>query len=53
MIDISWGDWEGKTYKEDFGDKKGGDYLNAPENLNIPNGESFYQVLDRIKKFFH
>lgn len=52
MIDISWGDWEGKTYQEAFGDEKGGDFSNAPQKLSIPNGESFYQVLDRIKKFF-
>jgi broad specificity phosphatase PhoE len=51
LIDISWGDWEGKTYLEAFGKEDGGDYKNAPERLSIPNGESFYSVQDRIKKF--
>ena len=26
VIDISWGDWEGKTYEELFGEDRG-DYL--------------------------
>ena len=51
VIDISWGDWEGKTYKECFGAEDGGDYFKAPEKLMIPNGETFYSVMDRLKKF--
>jgi broad specificity phosphatase PhoE len=51
LIDISWGDWEGKTYMQAFGDPTGGDYKHHPEKIIIPNGESFYSVLDRIKKF--
>ena len=50
VIDISWGDWEGKTYKECFGAEDGGDYFKAPEKLMIPNGETFYSVMDRLKK---
>ena len=51
VIDISWGDWEGKTYKECFGAEDGGNYFKAPEKLMIPNGETFYSVMDRLKKF--
>ncbi|CAL5997315.1 Histidine_phosphatase superfamily protein [Hexamita inflata] len=50
MIDISWGDWEGKTYKEAFGSADGGMFMKNPALLEIPNGESFYQVIDRIDK---
>lgn len=50
--DISWGDWEGKTYEEAFGDKTGGLFKTDPSKLLVPNGESFYSVLDRLRKFF-
>lgn len=52
-IDISWGDWEGKTYTEAFGSADGGEYMRDPSRLEIPNGESFYSVLDRVKKLLH
>ena len=51
VIDISWGDWEGKTYKEAFGSEDGGDYFKHPERLTMPNGETFYSVMDRLRKF--
>ena len=51
VIDISWGDWEGKTYKEAFGSEDGGDYFKHPERLTMPNGESFYSVMDRLRRF--
>ena len=51
VIDISWGDWEGKTYKEAFGREDGGDYFKHPERLTMPNGESFYSVMDRLRRF--
>ena len=51
VIDISWGDWEGKTYKECFGSDDGGIFYKEPEKLMIPNGESFYSVMGRLQKF--
>ena len=51
VIDISWGDWEGKTYKEAFGSDDGGDYFKHPERLTMPNGETFYSVMDRLRRF--
>lgn len=51
-IDISWGDWEGKTYLEAFGSEDGGDFFRSPQKLVVPNGESFYQCLDRIRSLF-
>ena len=51
VLDISWGDWEGKTYEEALGDPKGGDYVKNPSRLLVPNGESFYSVVDRFRKF--
>ena len=44
--------YEGKTYKEAFGDKKGGDYMFNPEKLIIPEGEIFYSIMDRLRLFF-
>ena len=52
VIDISWGVYEGKTYEEAFGDEKGGDYMFYPEKLIIPEGETFYSVMDRLRLFF-
>ena len=52
LIDISWGVYEGKTYQEAFGDEKGGDYMFHPEKLNIPEGETFYSVMNRLRLFF-
>jgi probable phosphoglycerate mutase len=51
VIDITWGDWEGKTYLECFGREDGGDYTYHPDRLMIPNGETFYGVMDRMRKF--
>ena len=52
VIDISWGVYEGKTYQEAFGDEKGGDYMFHPEKLIIPEGETFYSVMSRLRLFF-
>jgi len=52
LIDISWGVYEGKTYQEAFGDEKGGDYMFHPEKLIIPEGETFYSVMNRLRLFF-
>jgi broad specificity phosphatase PhoE len=52
VIDISWGIYEGKTYMEAFGDEKGGDLINHPEKLIVPEGETFYAVMDRLRLFF-
>lgn len=52
VIDISWGIWEGKTYLEAFGAEDGGDYFKHPERLTMPQGETFYSVMDRLRRFF-
>ena len=52
VIYISWVVYEGKTYQEAFGDEKGGDYMFHPEKLIIPEGETFYSVMDRLRLFF-
>ena len=52
VIDISWGDWEGKTYKEAFGREDGGDFFTAIDRIIVPHGETFYGVMDRQRRFF-
>ena len=52
VIDISWGIFEGKTYLEAFGDEKGGDLVFHPERLIVPEGDTFYSVMDRLRRFF-
>ena len=52
IIDISWGIYEGKTYMEAFGDEKGGDLMFHLEKLIVPEGETFYAVMDRLRLFF-
>ena len=52
VIDISGGIFEGKTYLEAFGDEKGGDLVFHPERLIVPEGDTFYAVMDRLRRFF-
>lgn len=52
LIDVSFGVYEGKTYLEAFGDEKGGDLTLHPEKLIIPEGETFYSVMNRLRLFF-
>ena len=52
VIDISWGIFEGKTYLEAFGDEKGGDLVFHPERMIVPEGDTFYAVMDRLRRFF-
>ena len=52
VIDISWGIYEGKTYMEAFGDETGGDLMHHPKKLIVPEGETFYAVMDRLRLFF-
>ncbi len=52
VIDISWGIFEGKTYLEAFGDPEGKEFFGHPENVVVPQGETFYAVMDRLRLFF-
>ena len=52
LIDISFGIYEGKTYQEAFGDEKGGDFIMHPEKIIIPEGETFYAIMNRLRLFF-
>lgn len=52
LLDISFGEWEGKKGSEVFhGDLKH-KWANMPNDVLIPGGETFYQVLDRIHRLF-
>jgi len=51
VIHISYGTYEGKTYQEAFGDEKGGNLIPHPEKLIIPEGETFYAVMNRLRIF--
>ena len=51
VIDMSYGTYEGKTYQEAFGDDKGGNLISNPEKLIIPEGETFYAVMNRLRLF--
>ena len=52
VIEISFVTYEGKTYQEAFGNEKGGDLILHPEKLIIPEGETFYAVMKRLRLFF-
>jgi len=53
LIDLSFGDWEGKTYSEIFKTKEAQErFRKQPSSFIIPNGETFYQGLDRIHRLF-
>ena len=51
LIETSFGTFEGKTYQEAFGNENGGDFILNPEKLIIPEGETFYSVMDRLRLF--
>jgi alpha-ribazole phosphatase len=53
LYDISFGDWEGKADREVFSSKEEEKRWHTdPHSFIIPNGETFYQVLDRIHRLF-
>jgi probable phosphoglycerate mutase len=52
LMDISFGDWEGKKGDEIFVGELKERWFNNPHDVLIPNGETFYQVLDRIHRLF-
>ncbi|MCG3227138.1 MAG: histidine phosphatase family protein [Candidatus Heimdallarchaeota archaeon] len=52
LLDISFGDWEGKTANEAFSPEVKEKWFSNPHDVLIPNGETFYQVLDRLHRLF-
>jgi len=53
LIDLSFGDWEGKRYSEIFKSKEEEErFRRKPSSFIIPNGETFFQGLDRIHRLF-
>ncbi|CAL6067570.1 6-bisphosphate 2-phosphatase [Hexamita inflata] len=52
LIDVCWGDWEGKTFIEVFSNNSSA-YMKAPNKIQPPNGETFSQVLHRMDKMMH
>lgn len=54
LLDISFGDWQGRTHEEVFAeDPIFEDYWNNhPEKLSFPNGESWFRVFERIDLLF-
>lgn len=52
LLDISFGDWEGKTADEAFSPELKQKWHSNPHDVLIPNGETFYQVLDRLHRLF-
>lgn len=53
LITLNFGDWQGKFHKEVFKTpaKRELWYTN-PNAFIVPNGETFYQVLDRVHRLF-
>ncbi|MBY9001023.1 MAG: histidine phosphatase family protein [Candidatus Heimdallarchaeota archaeon] len=52
LFDMSFGDWQGQSLKEVFTFEEEKQWLKDPNDFIIPNGETFYQVLDRIHRLF-
>ncbi|MHA1317867.1 MAG: histidine phosphatase family protein [Candidatus Heimdallarchaeaceae archaeon] len=52
LLDMSFGDWEGKTFDEIFVGEEKEKWFTNPHDFIIPNGETFYTVLDRIHRLF-
>ena len=52
LFDMSFGDWEGQSLKKVFTTEEEERWFSDPNSFIIPNGETFYQVLDRIHRLF-
>ena len=52
LLDISFGDWEGKKANDVFTDELKKQWYVNPNDILIPGGETFYQVLDRLHRLF-
>jgi broad specificity phosphatase PhoE len=52
LLDISFGEWEGKKGTEVFDEELSRQWRNNPNDVLIPGGETFYQVLDRLHRLF-
>lgn len=52
LLDISFGEWEGKSGKEVFVEELSKQWHTNPNDVLIPGGETFYQVLDRLHRLF-
>jgi broad specificity phosphatase PhoE len=51
LLTLNFGDWQGKFHKEIF--KTPAEiklWYTNPNAFSVPNGETFYQVLDRVHK---
>ncbi|MHA1482119.1 MAG: histidine phosphatase family protein, partial [Candidatus Heimdallarchaeaceae archaeon] len=46
LFDMSFGDWQGQSLKEVFTPEEEKHWFKDPNDFIIPNGETFYQVLD-------
>ena len=52
LIDLSFGDWEGKKYSEVFTPEEEEQWFINPFKFIPENGETFYQALDRLHRLF-
>ncbi|MDO4179262.1 MAG: histidine phosphatase family protein [Phascolarctobacterium sp.] len=54
LAEINFGDWEGKLFSEiyDQEPEEFDKFLTCPGNWTPPNGESFVQAMDRVKRTY-
>jgi len=54
LLDLNFGDWQGRTHKEVFKENPENEinWNYHPEKLVFPNGESWNDVFDRIDRLF-
>lgn len=52
LITLNFGDWQGKYHHEVFTTEEKQQWKLNPNIFVIPNGETFYQVLDRVHRLF-
>ncbi len=52
LITLNFGDWQGKAHKDVFTAEERKLWKTNPNTFVIPNGETFYQVLNRIHRLF-
>ena len=52
LLTLNFGDWQGKAHKDVFTTEEKKLWKINPNAFVIPNGETFYQVLNRIHRLF-
>lgn len=52
LLELNFGDWEGKTWDDIFAQSEGKSWMNNFVETKCPNGESFQDQMKRVQSFY-